>query len=78
MKKKVFFSLLFVAIVAAAGWNFSQNESKATVLDVALSNAEALADSDCPNGCLTSPGICECHGWHYYQEYGYPPSPDPR
>jgi hypothetical protein len=73
MKKKILFSLLIVAIAAVAGWSLSRNGSESTLADIALSNAEALADSDCPNGCLMPPGLCECHGWHYYLEHGYPP-----
>jgi hypothetical protein len=46
MKKK-FFSILFVAAIAiGAAWNFSRNQDKAVLSDIALENVEALANGE--------------------------------
>lgn len=71
MKRKILSAALFVAIAVAAGWNFNQSENEMVMSDLALANVEALAggeSSDCPNGCLTSPGKCNCRGEHPYKE----------
>ena len=74
MGKKIFGVIAFVAIAAAAGWNYQQNKQEVELSDLALANVEALAAGegerilDCPNGCLTDSGICFCYGYHPYKE----------
>ena len=74
MGKKFFGVIAFVAIAAAAGWNYQQNKQEVELSDLALANVEALAAGegggilDCPNGCLTDSGICFCYGYHPYKE----------
>ena len=43
MGKKLFGVIAFVAITAAAGWNYNQNNQKVELSDLALENVEALA-----------------------------------
>lgn len=43
MGKKLFRVIAFVAITAAAGWNYNQNNQKVELSDLALENVEALA-----------------------------------
>lgn len=43
MGKKFFGVIAFVAIAAAAGWNYQQNTNEVQLSDLALENAEALA-----------------------------------
>ena len=43
MGTKILGVIAFVAIAAAAGWNYQQNTSEVQLSDLALENAEALA-----------------------------------
>jgi Tfp pilus assembly protein PilO len=72
MKKRILVSIFVVAVVAVAGWNFSQSKSEAALSDIALANVEALAvESDivflplCAQIC----GNCWCIYFDPYEEY---------
>ena len=43
MGTKILGVIAFVAIAAAAGWNYQQNTNEGQLSDLALENAEALA-----------------------------------
>ena len=43
MGTKILGVIAFVAIAAAAGWNYQQNTNEVQLSDLALGNAEALA-----------------------------------
>ena len=43
MGTKILCVIAFVAIAAAAGWNYQQNTNEVQLSDLALENAEALA-----------------------------------
>ena len=43
MGTKILGVIAFVAIAAAAGWNYQQNTNEVKLSDLALENAEALA-----------------------------------
>ena len=43
MGTKILGAIAFVAIAAAAGWNYQQNTNEVQLSDLALENAEALA-----------------------------------
>ena len=43
MGPKILGVIAFVAIAAAAGWNYQQNTNEVQLSDLALENAEALA-----------------------------------
>lgn len=43
MGTKILGVIAFVAIAAAAGWNYHQNTNEVQLSDLALENAEALA-----------------------------------
>ena len=43
MGTKILGVIAFVAIAAAAGWNYQQNTNEVQLYDLALENAEALA-----------------------------------
>ena len=43
MVTKILGVIAFVAIAAAAGWNYQQNTNEVQLSDLALENAEALA-----------------------------------
>ena len=43
MKKHIFGAALLVAIAVAAGWNYNQSRNEVPLSDLALANAEALA-----------------------------------
>lgn len=72
--KKIISAIAFVAIATVAGWNYNQNKQNVNLSNLALENIDALARyegngiTDCPNGCLTSSGICFCYGYHPYKE----------
>ena len=46
MGTKILGVIAFVAIAAAAGWNYQQNTNEVQLSDLALENAEALARSE--------------------------------
>ena len=43
MKKRILGAALLVAIAVAAGWNYNQSRNEVPLSDLALANAEALA-----------------------------------
>ena len=47
MGTKILGVIAFVAIAAAAGWNYQQNTNEVQLSDLALENAEALARGEC-------------------------------
>lgn len=54
-------------------FNFNLNDASDTNswqgLQLSASNAIAQSESsDCPNGCLTYLGTCNCRGTHAYKE----------
>ena len=46
MGTKILGVIAFVAIAAAAGWNYQQNTNEVQLSDLALENAEALASGE--------------------------------
>lgn len=50
MGKKFFGVIAFVAIAAAAGWNYQQNTNEVELSDLALDNVEALAWGELSDG----------------------------
>ena len=46
MGTKILGVIAFVAIAAAAGWNYQQNTNEVQLSDLALENAEALAKGE--------------------------------
>ena len=51
MGKKFFGVIAFVAIAAAAGWNYQQNKQEVELSDLALENVEALARGEGSGNC---------------------------
>lgn len=72
--KKVLFSAAIIAVAAISSINYFRSQQDVELSDLAMENVEALAQeegngiTDCPNGCLTSPGICFCYGYNPYEE----------
>lgn len=63
MKKKVLGVITFAAIVAVAGWNYTQNLNKidnVELSDLVLENVEALAGGEVEVGvpCIMAPITC--------------------
>lgn len=56
--KKLLGIITVVAIVAAAGWNFSQSQNEVEMSDLALANVEALARGEGGNGSMNQEYIC--------------------
>ena len=52
MKKRIFGAALLVAIAVAAGWNYNQSRNEVPLSDLALANAEALAQGETDWGNL--------------------------
>lgn len=75
MKKKLFMSFVGIAIISFAAYNSFQNQEEEFVLsEMALENAEALAQNinpECPDGCLEDPGYCYCYGDHDVESYNW-------
>ena len=46
MKKRILGAALLVAIAVAAGWNYNQSRNEVPLSDLALANAEALAQGE--------------------------------
>ena len=46
MKKRILGAALLVAIAVAAGWNYNQSRNEVPLSDLALANAEALAQGN--------------------------------
>ena len=53
MKKRIFGAALLVAIAVAAGWNYNQSINEVPLSDLALDNAEALAQGETDWGNCT-------------------------
>ena len=51
MGTKILGVIAFVAIAAAAGWNYQQNTNEVQLSDLALENAEALARGESGTDC---------------------------
>ena len=71
MKKRILGAALLVAIAVAAGWNYNQSRNEVPLSDLALANAEALAEYESPDVEITCngkkntpPGRC----WHQYDD----------
>ena len=63
--KKILFAAVAALTICASAYTYYQQNSSVALNDLALANVEALAqgeDSTCPNGCLTTPGKCNCRG----------------
>lgn len=78
--KKLLGIIAIAALVAAAGWNFSQSQNEVEMSDLALANVEALASGEFNEGtCGYSPdgstGMCNIRKDHvlelYYSFGGY-------
>ncbi len=72
MKKKIIaIAAIGSLVLLTAAYSIFSTE-KNQVNSLMLENIEALAQSeinpDCPNGCLTTPGLCWCHFTHPYKE----------
>ena len=71
MGKKFFGVIAFVAIAAAAGWNYQQNKQSVELSDLVLANVEALARgehaSDRSDDFTTM--TCLSNGSTYYNMY---------
>lgn len=71
MRKKILNATFAVAIMAVAGYNIHMNQPKIEMSELALANIEALAEVEnpnCPNGCLSTYGLCFCNGHQPYEE----------
>jgi hypothetical protein len=66
MKKRIMRLILSVAIVAAAGWNISQNRSEVELSGLTLENVDALAIGEDAGDCI----IANCR-WETYQTCNY-------
>lgn len=63
MGKKFFGVIAFVAIAAAAGWNYQQKTNEVQLSDLALENVEALASCEQLLGtCWFTPWDNRCCG----------------
>ena len=67
MGKKFFGVIAFVAIAAAAGWNYQQNTNEVELSDLALANVEALANGESGSkgtlyGNSSGTSFCCCPG----------------
>ena len=49
--KILILSVVVVATVAIAGWNYQQNQNKVEMSDLALDNVEALANGESGTNC---------------------------
>lgn len=63
MGKKFFGVIAFVAIAAAAGWNYQQNTNEVELSDLALDNVEALASGEDGSNCKWRTGHSSVTGW---------------
>ena len=53
IKKRILGAALLVAIAVAAGWNYNQSRNEVPLSDLALANAEALAQGETDWGNCT-------------------------
>ena len=71
MKRKILSGVFALALLATAGFGVHKSlNGNANLSDLALSNVEALAQSEndlCPNGCWDNGNGCYCYGW--YEKY---------
>lgn len=65
--KKVFGIIVIAAVAAAAGWNFSQSQNEVELSNLALANAEALADIEIGPPCSYSHSVC----YILHDEFGW-------
>lgn len=63
MGKKFFGVIAFVAIAAAAGWNYQQNKQEVELSDLALENVEALARGEGSGNCKWRTRHSSATGW---------------
>lgn len=68
MGTKILSVIAFVAIAAAAGWNYQQNTNEVQLSDLALENAEALARGEsgtdyCDDFTTMRCMLAELFGW---------------
>ena len=65
MKKKLLFTFVSAAMVSFAAYSSLQSNEEVSLSELAMENAEALADNvnpDCPNGCLDiEDDYCFCY-----------------
>ena len=73
MKKKIFSIAIVAAIALGAGWNVMQSENETDLSDLALSNVEALANSEELPEIIVECGSNEgrCWGLDYIDPFGY-------
>lgn len=74
MKKKLLSVLGVVAIMTLVAYASQVNNEEAELSDMALENAEALAEDInpmCPDGCLDPPGYCFCYGEYDLESYDW-------
>lgn len=60
MKRKLLLTFVSVAMVSFAAYSSLQSNEDASLTDMAMENAEALASDEhpCPWGCLAKYGFC--------------------
>lgn len=70
MKRKLLLTFVSVAMVSFAAYSSLQSNEDASLTDMAMENAEALASDEhpCPWGCLAKYGFCVCNGDHPLEE----------
>lgn len=71
--KKLLLTVVSVAMVSFAAYSSLKTNEDVSLSDLAMENAEALADDDinplCPTGCLDKPAdFCLCNGIIYKLE----------
>lgn len=68
MRRKILSGLFALTLLVATGYGVNESQkSNAGLSDLALSNVEALAQTEndlCPNGCLDNGDGCYCNGWY--------------
>ena len=70
MKRKLLLTFVSAAMVSFAAYSSLQSNEDASLTDMAMENAEALAQDEhpCLWGCLTEYGFCVCYGDHPLKE----------
>ncbi len=68
--KKLLLTFVSVAMVSFAAYSSLQSNENVSLSDMAMENAEALAQDEdpCPWGCLAKYGFCVCYGDHPLKE----------
>ena len=82
MKSKLLLTFVSVAMVSFAAYSSLQSNEDASLTDMAMENAEALAQDInpmCPNGCVDPPDKeCLCNGIYYkLSEFDWGDEDDP-